>query len=98
MHGPINFKSPNNTSKWQMGFNSVFKGLMNFFPAAVMCRGLIIHLYCPRDFSWPGSLYYRPVYDLWWTELHGTGFSPITSVLACQYFLKHARCLRVEST
>ena len=27
MHGPINVKSPNNTSKWQMGFNSAFKGL-----------------------------------------------------------------------
>jgi len=27
MHGPISIKSPNNTSKWQMGFNSVFKGL-----------------------------------------------------------------------
>jgi hypothetical protein len=27
MHGPINVKSPNNTSKWQMGFNSPFKGL-----------------------------------------------------------------------
>jgi hypothetical protein len=27
MHGPINVKFPNNTSKWQMGFNSVFKGL-----------------------------------------------------------------------
>jgi len=27
MHGPINVKSPNNTSKWQMGFNSVLKGL-----------------------------------------------------------------------
>jgi len=27
MHGPINFKSPNNTSKWQMGFNSALKGL-----------------------------------------------------------------------
>ena len=26
-HGPINVRSPNNTSKWQMGFNSVFKGL-----------------------------------------------------------------------
>jgi hypothetical protein len=26
MHGPINFKSPNNISKWQMGFNSAFKG------------------------------------------------------------------------
>jgi hypothetical protein len=28
MHGPINVKSPNNTSKWQMGINSAFKGLM----------------------------------------------------------------------
>jgi hypothetical protein len=29
MHGPINVKSPNNTSKWQMGFNSAFKELNN---------------------------------------------------------------------
>jgi hypothetical protein len=28
MHGPINVKSPNNTSKCQMGFNSAFKGLI----------------------------------------------------------------------
>jgi hypothetical protein len=28
MHGPINVKSPNNISKWQMGFNSAFKELM----------------------------------------------------------------------
>jgi hypothetical protein len=27
MHGSINVNSPNNTSKWQMGFNSAFKGL-----------------------------------------------------------------------
>jgi hypothetical protein len=27
MHGPIKVKSPNNTRKWQMGFNSTFKGL-----------------------------------------------------------------------
>jgi hypothetical protein len=27
MHVPINVKSPNNTSKWQMGLNSAFKGL-----------------------------------------------------------------------
>jgi hypothetical protein len=30
MHGPINVKSPNKTSKWQMGFNSAFKGLILF--------------------------------------------------------------------
>jgi hypothetical protein len=29
MHVPIDVKSPNNTSKWQMGFNSAFKGLIN---------------------------------------------------------------------
>jgi hypothetical protein len=28
MHGPISVKSANNISKWQMGFNSAFKGLM----------------------------------------------------------------------
>jgi hypothetical protein len=27
MHGPINVESPNNINKWQMGFNSAFKGL-----------------------------------------------------------------------
>jgi hypothetical protein len=27
MEVPINVKSPNNISKWQMGFNSAFKGL-----------------------------------------------------------------------
>jgi hypothetical protein len=30
MHRPINVKSPNNTSKWQMGFNSAFKELRIF--------------------------------------------------------------------
>jgi hypothetical protein len=29
MHLPINVKSPNNISKWHMGFNSAFKGLMS---------------------------------------------------------------------
>jgi hypothetical protein len=28
MHGPINIRSPNDISKWQMGFNSAFKGLI----------------------------------------------------------------------
>jgi len=35
MHGPMNVKSPNNTSKWQMGFNSAFKGLNN-----IICSNL----------------------------------------------------------
>jgi hypothetical protein len=28
MHLPINVKSPNNISKWQMGFSSAFKSLI----------------------------------------------------------------------
>jgi hypothetical protein len=32
MHGTINVKSPNNISKWQMGFNSAFKGLNGVKP------------------------------------------------------------------
>jgi hypothetical protein len=30
MHRPINVKSPNNNCKWQMGFNSAFKGLITY--------------------------------------------------------------------
>jgi hypothetical protein len=30
MHGPINVKSPNNTSKWQIGFNLAFKVLRQY--------------------------------------------------------------------
>jgi hypothetical protein len=29
MHLPINVESPNNISKWQVGFNSAFKGLIS---------------------------------------------------------------------
>jgi hypothetical protein len=28
MHGPMKVKFPNNTSKWQMEFNSAFKGFI----------------------------------------------------------------------
>jgi hypothetical protein len=37
MHVPINVKSPNNTRKWQMGFNSAFKGLSVQYRLSV-CR------------------------------------------------------------
>jgi hypothetical protein len=36
MHIPISVKSPNNTNKWQMGFNSAFKGLNK--------KGMISHV------------------------------------------------------
>jgi len=44
MHGPINVKSPNNASKWQMGFNSAFKGLIKcgFFTAVCFNMGFYI--------------------------------------------------------
>ena len=41
MHGPIKIKSPNNTNKWQMGFNSAFKGLKSSVNAT--CFHLIDH-------------------------------------------------------
>jgi hypothetical protein len=39
MHGPINVKSPNNISKWQMGFNSAFKGLTESHYKTVRVHG-----------------------------------------------------------
>jgi hypothetical protein len=33
MRVPINVKPPNNTSKWQMGFNLAFKGLIQRVPS-----------------------------------------------------------------
>jgi hypothetical protein len=40
MHLPINVKSPNNISKWQMGFNSAFKGLMTVLWPRRLVAGL----------------------------------------------------------
>jgi hypothetical protein len=45
MHGPINVKSPNNTGKWQMGFNSAFKGLNPvWYLLALSGAHLILHV------------------------------------------------------
>jgi hypothetical protein len=41
MHGPINVKSPNNTSKWQMGFNSACKGFI-FLVAVVLVVVVVV--------------------------------------------------------
>jgi hypothetical protein len=43
MHGPINVKTPNNTSKWQMGFNSTFKGLIMSVHLSVRIEQLGYH-------------------------------------------------------
>jgi hypothetical protein len=39
MREPINVKSPNNTSEWQMGFNSAFKGLIRYLVYVTLCMG-----------------------------------------------------------
>jgi hypothetical protein len=39
MHLPINVKSPNNISKWQVGFNSAFKGLTDLVGPNLPWRG-----------------------------------------------------------
>jgi hypothetical protein len=41
IHVPMNVKSPNNTSKWQMGFNSAFKGLKVYYRAFYKHNGII---------------------------------------------------------
>jgi hypothetical protein len=47
MHGPINVKSSNNTSKWRMGFNSAFKGLTEQWSTHVVRR--VIQLFNVRN-------------------------------------------------
>jgi hypothetical protein len=46
MHGNINVKFPNNISKWHMGFNSAFKGLIFCF------RGRYVVVGSTRNISW----------------------------------------------
>jgi hypothetical protein len=49
MYVPINVKSPNNTSKWQMGFNLAFKGLMRETQVQITCS--IETANCTTDFQ-----------------------------------------------
>jgi len=44
MHGPINVKSPNNISEWQMGFNSAFKGLSDWFYSRLYAHWFTLRL------------------------------------------------------
>jgi hypothetical protein len=58
MHRSMNVKSPNNTSKWQMGFNSAFEGLKlcvcvfvyvcmcALFSGGVLCGSLLQRALC----------------------------------------------------
>jgi hypothetical protein len=55
MHLPINVKSPNNISKWQMEFNSAFKGLISISPYtklnAVTYRRTRIYIWKRRQYK-----------------------------------------------
>jgi hypothetical protein len=53
MHLPINVKSPNNTSKWQMRFNSAFKGLSLLAP---VIHGMITYIQEPLEIGRRGSV------------------------------------------
>jgi hypothetical protein len=51
MPGTINVKSPNNTSKWQMGFNSAFKGLMmiRIITIIILATAFTVSLHMPES-------------------------------------------------
>ena len=51
MHGPINVKSPNNISEWQMGFNSAFKGLIQALNGFTCPNALEQNTVLPLRFS-----------------------------------------------
>jgi hypothetical protein len=55
MHVPINVKSPNNISKWQVGFNSAFKGLILFIQVDTK-HPFVIALTNGRETDFPMSL------------------------------------------
>jgi hypothetical protein len=46
MHGSINVKSPNNISKWQMGFNSAFKGFIDEIASSNSGEGIGALYFC----------------------------------------------------
>jgi hypothetical protein len=53
MHEPIKVKSPNNSSKWQMGFNSAFKGFVRSLTFNRLLHDCLICLvdYCQHAYS-----------------------------------------------
>jgi hypothetical protein len=55
MHVPINVKSPNNISEWQMGFNSAFKGL-NYTDKITLLFALYFLLYSLIGKQFPKSV------------------------------------------
>ena len=54
MHGPLNVKSPNNISEWQMRFNSAFKWLNKVKSSNTLFRMLLVCI----------SIYLKSVLDI----------------------------------
>jgi hypothetical protein len=82
MHGPINVKSPNNTSKWQMGFNSAFKGLMVLECVYCEVRSEYLRVTYTKFFL-TGDLRSIPSQDMWdilCTKSHWTAITLFSSV------------------
>jgi hypothetical protein len=50
MHGHINVKFPNNINKWQIVFNSAFKGLKWLLNRASFLRYLYVATLVPTEF------------------------------------------------
>jgi hypothetical protein len=55
MHGPINVKILNNTSKWQLEFNSAFKGLKYYY-TVIFLQSLQFHFRGPSSFLGGGGV------------------------------------------
>jgi hypothetical protein len=74
MHVLINVKFPNNISKWQMGFNSAFKGLISsFVPVGLRIRPLSVHVSACKKFRphWThlGEKFVRDFYYVLWRKI-----------------------------
>jgi hypothetical protein len=67
MHVHINVKSPNNISKWQVGFNSAFKGLRaSYFTlhieyVACVCLCVCVYIYIYMRLSKCQKVHYLPL-------------------------------------
>jgi hypothetical protein len=85
MHGPIKVKSPNNINKWQMGFNSAFKGLIE------------VHCFCV---SWNESAPQSLLYYASRNHLHFTikaTFAPhMFSEISSQFCFQYLWCLWIQ--
>jgi hypothetical protein len=90
MHVPINVKSPNNISKWQMGFNSAFKGLMAKFYIYINKRFLFLAFKTEEQANTPTAVLKKTrilvsdVYEYFMWETDDTVYKRVDGVTKCQ--------------